>query len=190
MVSGGNKIIYNMITSNQIIKISEDWFGSIKANLGSSIVDIYSNPGSGDYREMSKAGIKNIRFLAVDNIKTIYVWDSIKAIHKEVANFLGGNIASSYNNDQKGILASNASLSGGKPNYIHADTISFALEELRQTRPRADIVKSDAKLMKNIFKFNWKWVDSYVTGTSSNISESKRFYETLMRRYQESQKLL
>lgn len=178
-----------MIKAVDILELSEDWYGAIKlpANFGSGNVDIYSNPGSSDYKEMSKSRIKDIRFLAVDNTKTIYMWDSIKAIHKEVASFLGGNVASKYNSDQFGVLASNAILSGGKPKYVDADTVSFALSELRSYRPRPDIISRDAKLLSNIFKFNWKWVDSYVTGTSSSIAENKKFYDILMRQYQEKQ---
>lgn len=73
-----------MITSSQIIKLSEDWFSSTK--VFGFPVDIYVNPNSSDFRELSKSikgQKKGIRWVV--NLRPpskVYIADSFSLTHE------------------------------------------------------------------------------------------------------------
>lgn len=77
-----------MRTSKQIIQIIEDWFTSAK--VFGHPVDIFVNPGSSDYRELSnsiKNQKKDIRYIV--NLRPpghVYMSDAMLLTHEDMLN--------------------------------------------------------------------------------------------------------
>jgi hypothetical protein len=144
-----------MITSNQIISIHEKWFKSLHRDYNNALFDIYVNPSSSDYSEIYKAnkrsGNPRIRFLADNNTKMVYVWDAFLAIHPDVAKKLG--ITSNlYGCSDPNIITGEATVSGGKSNIL-------------------TVCPTNPKIIKDVSKINWSWLDSYLVGIRSAIKE-------------------
>ena len=85
-----------MITSRQIIYISEQWVKTDISHFVSGEFDLYINPTSSDFLDIIKTAKKDfnrtflgVRFVANNNLKKVYVADSSLALHKDIERAAG-----------------------------------------------------------------------------------------------------
>jgi hypothetical protein len=81
-----------VITSRQIIKLSEEYVKTVK--IYSNSFPVFENPSAKEIADACKQskimwGISGIRFFADNNSKKVYIWDSYFGVHKDVARHLG-----------------------------------------------------------------------------------------------------
>ena len=145
-----------MITSKHVIKLCEEYFDIIK--LDNVTVTVIKNPTANEY---IKYNLKEIRFLADNKTKDIYVWNAYYAAHSQVMNRLGfTDIRSGY------IYTGEAEGSGsGLPKIKGIATVEMYL--------RLDIgtLKMNLKFLRKLFSVDWEWVDKYIVGASSYIKQ-------------------
>lgn len=194
-----------MITSKQIIQLSEDWFKSIKTSM--EVVDIYVNPSSSDYLELNKRGIRQIRFLADADSKEVYIADAMSLTHDQIALKLNKpRVVGAFESHQWNILPGIATISGNKSTMTFSDQLdglyrdaeSF-LKKLPTSKSKSSRTKeisldmfkisvgSPKNLIDNIITTDWSWCDKYVN-ISSWMSSYKNKYQSLLQKYQEKLK--
>lgn len=141
-----------MITSKQIINISEKWLKSLNRDYNNASFDIYINPGSSDYSEIYKNSKRSrVRFIADNNKKEVYVWDAFLAIHPDVAKKLGITPNLYYCSDPN-IITGEANVSGG-------------------TAKALTVYPTNPKIIKDVSKINWSWLSPYIVGIKDAIKE-------------------
>lgn len=84
-----------MITSKQILKISEDYYTA--KNIAGSYTIVYMNPNATDKKELYSAlnnmnAAKRIRAIADTSKQKVYVWDAYNAHHAHMRPVLGYNV--------------------------------------------------------------------------------------------------
>ena len=149
-----------MITSKQIITISEDLFKAVKVN--NSEVLVYKNPGSSDIVKIySSAGaIKEFRFIADTSIQPVFVWEAYLSVHRGVIEKLG------YTNfKNKPYLA-----------WGFGDIASGKLLVRDWDYDRYDFSPQNIDFMRKIFSYDWKWLDRYIVNWTKFLSERKYEY--------------
>jgi hypothetical protein len=89
-----------MITSKQIIKLSEEYLKTVKYKYNNRTVPvkIYENPTSQDFVDLNndaRSGeakkLEMIRFIVDDDTKNIYMWDGYYATHYDIARSVLGD---------------------------------------------------------------------------------------------------
>ena len=145
-----------MITSKNIIKISEEWVKTGISEFTDDAFDLYINPGSSDYLDMMKTAredsrkFQGIRFVASNSLKKVFVADGLISTHYDIERVAG--------------------IPSGTRNGTQIEGL-------------ADIVGGRAK-MKDFYdsghldKFqaiDWKWVDKYISGCSAYIGDGSPY---------------
>ena len=179
-----------MITSKQIIKIAEQSSDSTK---------IYENPTSSDIQELAQS-LKQSRipevivFAADANKQKVYV-----ANNGLIITGSGPKTVKPLDNDKinhpPNILYGNVSLSGNS--LVYKSYITFI--HIEQVTRYVDSIEANAIWLKGpnvpnrqkwlgsirimlawldrFFKYNWSFVDRYVSGVSRFVSEEKTRFE-------------
>lgn len=133
-----------MITSQQILQICEEFAGSGKDYRGHPI-NVYKNPTRSDYVEMEKMArsqnrrLIEVRFVADNRTKTVYVADSYNSLHEDIVEILNLPPVGS-----KQILSGLAKVISGKAVFV----------VLSSVEPEVAIPSI------------WKWVDKYIQDCS------------------------
>jgi hypothetical protein len=145
-----------MITSTQIITLSEQWVKTDISHFVSEEFDLYINPGSSDFLDIIKTARKDwnrkflgIRFVANNNLKKVYVADASLALHKDIERAAGIPTGICDGTQIEGI----AKLFGGK-----------AVIE--------DFYDGGKNYMEKFKLINWSWVDKYISGCSAYIKQA------------------
>lgn len=156
-----------MITSKQIIQLSEDWFAS--SSSGNRQFDIYVNPSSSDYLELNKNKVKLVRFIVDYSSRKVYISDADNSLHREVLNKIGGSIASdmmnmNYNNFQIGKfhLTGVAEIQGNKSIMNRSDVIEYFWRMIDWNKPDSPKTQQGYKNIGQILSMDWSWVNQYV----------------------------
>ena len=147
----------NLITSKQIIKFCEEYCDTI--NVNNVAVVVIKNPTKSEY---IKPSLRDIRFLADNDTKDIYIWDAYYAAHEQVMNQLGFHGLRSEHNIYNGEAEGDGvSLPRAKKDA----TVEMYL--------RSDIgtLKMKLKFLKKVFSIDWGWVDKYIVGASNYIKQ-------------------
>lgn len=181
-----------MITSKQIIQLSEDYDKLI--SIRGQKIPLYSNPTSSDLLELNKS-IKNsdkfIRFIADAKARKVYIWDGTLAIHSDVVTSLGlGNIA--YVREQPNFLLGYCSIVSGKlilmNQHDSVEKLSSIIDALfgyyawNFSKPEVEI-KFGKDIRKSkvwtiaFFMYNWSFLSLYISGTSQYINKEKERFE-------------
>lgn len=152
-----------MITSKHIISTCEGWVSS--PVVRGTKIDVYENPGSGDYKELYKNTNRGIvRFIADAKSKKVFVWDAYLATHFDVADKLKseGKIGGSTYRDT--LLRGQANLSGGSSKMTDTDTFGNmdALEKAVRSKQKLGILTDYFVRYDIIFKTDWSFVSRYV----------------------------
>ena len=141
-----------MITSKQIISISEDWFN--RGDWASKDTDIYINPTSSDYRELNKNKIKILRFIIDQPTKTVYVANAWNSVHGEIVdNINNSGISNRFYKLAPTQLAGISTMSGGKSIMSSSDFLFILLRRYN---------KRDKDLLEKVLRQDWTWADKYV----------------------------
>lgn len=133
-----------MITSKRILRLCEEFAGSGKDYKGQPI-NVYKNPTRSDYVEMEKTArsqnrrLIEVRFVADNRTKTVYVADSYNSLHEDIVEILKLPPVGS-----KQILSGLAKVISGKAVFV----------VLSSVEPEVAI------------SFIWKWVDKYIQDCS------------------------
>lgn len=191
-----------MITSNQIIKLSEDWFKSVRGYKNES-VSIFVNPDSSDLKELAMSVKESrfnnlIRFVADAKNQKVYVADGGLLIHGNITSGMGyptrvaaeklSNMCFGY-----------GTLSNGKITFINRDNDEFKFasrfrsltvaskfislsKKSNQVTKMIDVYFKDLlqsyNWINNFFTYNWSFVDRYLSGFSSYINQEKLKFES------------
>lgn len=150
-----------MITSNQIISITENYVDLVSVDGTSYKVEVYVNPTNRELYQLNKQIPSHIlRFSADVANKKVYVWDGMKLLHGESSYKIGiydKYQVKSYFNYK--LFMGLASISGGKAKVTRgADTLQFLLDSHKANK---DINKPEFKEAKDYFTwlvsgaFNW-----------------------------------
>ena len=150
-----------MITSKQIINLSDEFVSDVKGYPG-TYTGVFVNPTSTDFKELFKnVKSSSVRFIADNNNKKVYVWDSDLAVHNRMADEL--DIYNRYykQTDMSDIFLSGVgNLSGGKIVIRDSDIIGSYLKVLMSGN---SLEKKHIKLyLIALTEINWSWLFRYI----------------------------
>jgi hypothetical protein len=188
-----------LITSKQIIKISETWVNNIKGY--DMQVPLYVNPDSTDKKELYKAykiSDHFVRFIADGSQQKVWVWDGTQAIHSQAMQSLGlGNYSKVY--DSPNILLGYAHLQNGNitfdvNNKEPVDHLIHSVQSLNsfllwgfsdgETKQRFGTdIKLNYNWLSQFFTYNWSFLDRYISGMGNYISQEKSKYQEWCNNY-------
>ena len=146
-----------MITSKQIISLSEEWL------LRSHGIDIYVNPTSSDYLEFSKKKIGELRFIADNRTKKIYVTDAARLVHAGIASSVSGLMGSFFNFNSfeqypDWALAGVAMIHNGQGIMTGADSLNYL--------KRNSYYDTEAlEHLMVLLLIDWSWCNKYIKVT-------------------------
>lgn len=154
-----------MITSNQILQISEDYIDSVVSDYSSLPTDIYCNPGSTDMKELyQKSSRHEVRFIADGKTSKVYVWNADTALHQTVAKKLGLLSKLGYDkpwtDSSVDILIGSGLVSGGSITM----SSSNLLDPIIAIAAKGQEYKNyeNVKYMKRLISKNWSWLRKYI----------------------------
>lgn len=147
-----------LITSNQIIKLSEEWLMSIPSPFKSEFpIDIYVNPSSSDLIELKKSTTYYVRFIADSRNKKLYVWNGETLLHAQVARHLNLNRRIESIPDQT--LIGTADIRSGRLYARYSDYLYSMLKDLNRYKsdatPGSYIQKQLNYFLTLKDEFNW-----------------------------------
>ena len=147
-----------MITSNQILKISEELLTSVPSNFKKDEpIDIYTNPSSSDITKLRKLTTNYVRFIADANNKTLYVWNGESALHSQVAKHL--NLLRRIESLPDNTLVGTADINGNRLVSRTSDSIYQMLSNLKVYKteiPGNSYAVKQLEYLKTVSnKFNW-----------------------------------
>lgn len=166
-----------MITSKQIINISENYLDSI--NINGNYVKIYVNPTYDDVKEISSSlkGQKyfgDLRTIIDAKAQKVFVWDAYLSIHIPVVQFLGYEKGAAQGTFPY-ILPGYASIINNKIVLSSSDQktmFSFIIrpEDIRNLSPTCKERIDKEKFLKEFFSYNWSFADKYLQGFNSAMN--------------------
>jgi hypothetical protein len=165
-----------MITSKQIINLSEDWLKRVRG-FKNTLVDIYDNPGSSDITNLTKSMVetgntkKSIRFIADATKKTVYVWDAMLSSHvfvvMEVSNRNLSQLLCGYGNIINGkIVCESLPDIDSYVSMIKSENN----RNKRKSKMNLDILQFFNSVTR-IFESNWNYLDRYISGSTSILNK-------------------
>ena len=171
-----------MITAKNILNTCEEWVSLPKVR--GSIVNIYENPGSSDYKELNKNITRGVvRFIADAKSKKVFVWDAYLAIHVEVANKLNSEGKISGSTYRNSLLLGEANLSGGGAKMTDSDVFGHVNDLMKIVKAKKPLgyLKEYFDKYEEIFKTDWSFVSRYVncqylTDMKNKFNEIKSLY--------------
>ena len=152
-----------MITSKQIISLSEEWLAFCTSALGDSC-DIYINPGSSDFLELNKnVPSKSVRFFVDNKNKNFYVWDS-NCLHGMAAKSISSEIYSRFNSSDinKQLLSGYGKLQGNKIVFEGSDVLRTYMDMAKIDKSRGNFDSEDIRYLKTIISADWSWSFKFI----------------------------
>jgi hypothetical protein len=192
-----------MITSNQIITLSEEWVKSV-ITPGDEKCDVYENPGSTDIKELYQLGNNLIRYVADAKSQRVYVWSAMLALHDTVRVSLGlGHSGPNAYKDTPYVIEGFGQISGSKivtvfrkhegTLYHREEALQALLDWERFIPLDPDNVKEKLRLreytlstLSAILNYNWSFVDKYIVGDGARLKKLQTDYQgflTRMKKY-------
>ena len=195
-----------MITSKQILR--EIWSSS--PIISGHQVDVFENPSSSDIKELFmsiKGTEKQVRFFADFNKQKVFVWDAFIALHKEVLK-----TTRCYTETKPTIMMGFGIVGGGKivldDGVITGASVGVTFfdsgEELEGLSDLIDLlygyydgslsnsevkkkygeeISTQVNWLLEIFKYNWSFVDKYISGVKQSINKEKKRFEDWQKNY-------
>jgi hypothetical protein len=127
--------------TNYLMGLDEEYAGTVKPKYSALSAIVFKNPSSKEIREATIRN-KSMRFIADSKDKSIWVWDSMGALHQEVWREFkelnkGRNFADSI--DKLEVMEGVAIVSGGKAKVKHSNVIdggyaSYSKEDMIQLK--------------------------------------------------------
>jgi hypothetical protein len=187
-----------MITSKQIITLSEEWETSF--TYGNHLIDIFVNPTSSDIKELfSKLDVKinpkkEIRFIANAKTKKVYIWDASLVHHAEVSHKLGFSHPGEYDGlitseppyifDGFGYLSSGKIVGQNENGSISDIKIALnakLISKGKKSKQNYWFIEEWISRFNAIFYWDWSFIDRYVPGFSRNILTLKEQFLNWMK---------
>jgi hypothetical protein len=163
-----------MITSRQIINISDELAKSIKGR-NDSYLEIFVNPTGSELSSIfktTKSNPKEVRYIIDTKNSKIYVWDAYAAVHEVVANMLGLS-------NMPYLILGYARFEGNSRLKLSDDiTIKYAFSDLKSNNSHSGMAKS---FLINIFNCMLIWVDNYVAGFNSYLNERRQEFSKILK---------
>jgi hypothetical protein len=155
-----------MITSKQIIKISEDYLKGQR--FGSNYVEVYVNPTKSELLLLSEpskknAGEREIRFVINPDERKIYVCDAYLGLHPYLRKMLNLN-----DDNDMCIIYGEAKYNGSNFTPINLYSAMFSMSRIVSKVPQ---YRND---VERFFKFDWTWTTQYVTGIENYVKSLKK----------------
>ena len=141
-----------MITSKQIIQISEQWIKTDISDFTDREFDIFINPTSSDFLDMIKTAkegqrsFNGIRFVADNKSKKVYAADASITTHYDIEKAMGLPEGVCNGTQVEGL----ATISGGQAKI-------------------EDFYNGGPTTLKKFRSIDWTWVDKYIKGCSAYI---------------------
>lgn len=152
-----------MITSQQILRLSEEWLMSIPSPFKKdSSVDIYVNPSSSDILELKKSTSYYVRFIADSKSKRLYVWNGESLLHSQVAKHL--SLDRRINSIPDQTLIGTADIRSGKLYARYSDYLYGMLKDLNSYKSDATPGSYIQKQLDyfSTLKDEFSWVTRYM----------------------------
>lgn len=171
-----------MITSNQIIKLSEEWLSSISTFRGHT--DLYKNPGSSDFLELNRNQVKLVRFIADSRSNNVYVANASTSIHYDIVSSVGGSVVSDFNHVEPTLLQGLASVSGSTAIVTESDLIEYYMEKMKklllQTIPDTEEYIKVKHYLDTVLNTNWSWLNRYIK-VDGYLSRTRQIYKSILK---------
>jgi hypothetical protein len=162
----------SMITSNQILSLSEIYADSI--NINGTSVNIYVNPTYDDVKEIfNNRGKDNswtgdVRTIIDAKAQKVYVWNAYLSIHVPVIQFLGYDRGAAQGKFPY-LITGYANITSNRLvlSSSHQKTMfSFITrpEDVRTLPPTYKERVDAEKFLKEFFSYNWLFADKYLQG--------------------------
>jgi hypothetical protein len=136
--------------AQQVLKMTEKFSFAFKNPQWDAYVEVFENPISKDFQQFNKQG--ELRFIANNRTKKMYVFGSDVAIHDQVMS----KMKFPYIPD---ILLGEASFRGGKWMMIDSDYTKF---------------KGGANYARSQQKMDWSWAEKYISNINGFLSRVRR----------------
>jgi hypothetical protein len=147
-----------LITSRQIIQISEEWAKSPK--IFGKPVNIYVNPGSSDikdmYKLMTNSSNKEIRFFADAKAQKVFVADAMLIQHQDIEKAMGYKPID-YGYDVPEYYIEGMGHIGGGRIILHAN-------------------EDETSVLDTQGKYNWSFLEKYISGITAYLEKIKKKY--------------
>lgn len=165
-----------MITSRQILSLSEDYFDS--KNVNGQLVTIFENPSASEFRELERDSRKSgggnvLRCIADAKTQKVYVWDAYNARHVDIRTSVL-HLPASYDQSPNTIDAY-VEVSGGKAKMFAWEDLQFYLVKYK-TQKSAKLDRHFATVFSN----RWTWLDRYIDSTRFIMNLQLEFEDKLM----------
>jgi hypothetical protein len=169
-----------MITSKQIIKLSEEYWGA--KNVSGTYTIIYDNPTASDLKDLNLTmntgnSRRVVRFIADRQYKKVYIWDAWNAHHTQMRPVLGFN---SDSLSEYPLMDGYAILSSSNKLNID-DWGDFDTDWMVVNRANPKWSREIVPFLKSFFAANWSWLDRYIAGSSSFLNNCKQKFETRLK---------
>jgi hypothetical protein len=148
-----------MITSKQIIQLSEKYYNSFNISGKDVVLDL--NPTLDDYKKLK---FNDLRFIADSKTKNVVVWNGLLAIHLDVAKKYGVSFNSLYSGQY---LCGLAYFPGKSLPMIHCDANASSIIYGDKNK-----LKERVSYLTNLFSHDWSWVDKFIIGTGTYMKET------------------
>lgn len=156
-----------MITSSQIIKISEDYL------LRERNLEVFVNPTRSELSTIantSKALYNQIRFIADAKDQKLYVWDAYLEIHYYVRRLIKLNPTVIQT---PSIINGTANVTNGRTSIINwTDDYDELLYNISNNNSKSK--ESKVFLNKLLNEYRWNWLSNYVSNGTAFINWKKQ----------------
>ena len=154
--------------------LTEKYLASVKSRwIRGGIAEIFINPNKLDFNSMVTNGVDEIRFMADNVTKNVFVWNADSSLHSEVwahsslSKYSGGRLPLPYNTE---LFTGTAYKKGNKFVMFESDQFDSDLNgNNREYKDRA----------LKIISQDWNWVNKYVDMSNWLNKARNKFKEEL-----------
>ena len=170
-----------MITSKQIIEISEKYKLLYNPGSGQTTTVIFENPTSSDFLDMAKNAkeggrtLHELRFIANNKDSKVYIADSWYVLHEQMKYALGLPPDSSFEKTPW-LFDGVAIYSGGRARMTTWDKYDVFITDRGHNSPNMN-----DWIEETLYSYRWKWVDQYVSGFSSVLESYKEKFKKFIK---------
>ena len=171
-----------MITSRQILNLSEEYFNSTKTDNG--YLEVFVNPTPDEFIQATKeckkhTGQGKIRFFAVNQQKKVYIFDAYLGYHAQAAPLLHLPPDAFDSKSPNLIMIGTARLDGKSAVMDGCDVIAVSIRDIKNYAPRS---QTWVDYLTRFFATNWLWVDKYIK-CSSFLETRKKDFESALKEF-------
>lgn len=186
-----------MISANQIIWLSEEWFKNVPYH-GTKTVPVYINPDSGDCKELYQSCKNNgnnsflVRFIADAKQQKVWVWDGIVTIHGPILNSFNYQFTDNWVMTGYGRLKGSIIIFEDNEDTSRIEnkiTSLWSYTHWGNTEPEwimktfGKDIRQDVKELNDILHYNWQFIDKYLHGYAPLLLKLRQSYNLWMKEW-------